>query len=90
MLTRSAPSLSARAAAGAERKKKEGEKRDHVADGLLHYYQFWTSGLLLSALIVALLFLPICYIAVSMIGAISTPDKLGEKSRLTEMSKKAT
>jgi len=72
------------------KRAKQSDGAKHDTSGLFHRYSFWSTGLLLSALIVGLLFVPIVLVAVNMIGGISTPDRLGEKSRLTEMSKKAT
>lgn len=60
-----------------------------AAPSLFRQYQFFTSDHLLAAVVVSVLFVPVIWVFISLLSDIQTPDRLGEKSALTQMSKKA-
>ena len=70
--------------------RRTAEERKEANQGILHGYRLLSTELILIIIVVVGLLLPLVVTAASLISGISTPDKIGEKSKLTEMSKKAT
>lgn len=49
--------------------------------GLFHRYQFFSTGLLVGIIVVALLLTPVAFYATQLLSSIETPDQLGQKAR---------
>lgn len=49
--------------------------------GLFHRYQFFSTGLLVGIVVVALLLMPAAFYATQLLSSIETPDQLGQKAR---------
>ncbi|UZJ56085.1 hypothetical protein CBS101457_005405 [Exobasidium rhododendri] len=65
-------------------KRATDDDDDSVMDpklGLLHRYQFFSTGLLIAILVMVLLLVPAVYFATGLLSGIETPDRLGERSR---------
>lgn len=73
-------------AQAAAQKKKASRKQSST---FVSEYQFFTSDLLLAAIVVSTLFVPVVWVFIKLLADIQTPDRLGEKSALTQMAKKA-
>lgn len=53
----------------------------HEKSGLFHRYQFFSTGLLVGIVVVALLLMPAAFYATQLLSSIETPDQLGKKAR---------